>query len=702
MFETLPDAYLVLSPELTILAASPLYLRLSHTKQQDILGRSIFEVFPRRLDTDGIPVVQASLNRVKETLLPHQMEIIRYDLPDTSHPGELIERYWSTSHTPVLNEDSSLWYIIHRTDDITGQVKARQMMAETHQVVQTTDHELLAAANELRASNEELTKASEALEQFNSQLEERVAERTHELNLAKEAIQQERDQLYRFFMRAPVAICLLKGPEMVYELINPNYQQLFPARELLGRPLREALPELVDQPAWSFLEEVYNTGKPYRAQEALISTAQVEGGTLENRYYNFVYHPRFDEENQVDSILVVAYEVTDQVEARKTAEASAHQLQLVTDALPVLISYLDQDETYRFANRAYQSWFALSPDEIIGQPIRSLVGEKAYRAVKPYIDRALAGERLTYEAEMHYREDFTKHTHTSFVPHVQDDKVVGFYALVNDVTDQVQSRREIEEREREARTLAQQLTKTNQILTATNGQLGRTNADLDNFIYTASHDLKAPISNIESLIAALIRTLPQEQIYSEQTQRIFSMIDTSVERFKQTINQLTEIVKLQKEHSGDAIFVSLPQIIQEVWQDLALLVQDSGAEMTLEVEECLPILISEKNIRSVIYNLLSNAIKYRLPGRTPRVYIRCFQAEHYQVLSVKDNGLGIEKERLPQLFSMFKRFHDHVEGSGVGLYMVKKIVDRAGGKITVDSHPNEGTTFCIYFKKAED
>ena len=100
-----------------------------------------------------------------------------------------------------------------------------------------------------------------------------------------------------------------------------------------------------------------------------------------------------------------------------------------------------------------------------------------------------------------------------------------------------------------------------------------------------------------------------------------------------------------------------------------------------------------------MYNLLSNAIKYRAPERVPRVQITCKSTSDYHVLSVKDNGLGIDPSRTDQLFTRFKRLHSHVEGTGIGRYMVKKMVENTGGRVKVDSQLGESTTFLVYYKR---
>nr|GFD04554.1 hypothetical protein [Tanacetum cinerariifolium] len=97
----------------------------------------------------------------------------------------------------------------------------------------------------------------------------------------------------------------------------------------------------------------------------------------------------------------------------------ARQLQLITDALPVLISYLDREERYQFVNSSYEAWFGQRPAQLLGQRVQEVVGPAAYAGIKGYIDRAMAGERLEFEARMPYRQDFVKHIRTNYVPDVR-------------------------------------------------------------------------------------------------------------------------------------------------------------------------------------------------------------------------------------------------------------------------------------------
>ena len=267
-----------------------------------------------------------------------------------------------------------------------------------------------------------------------------------------------------------------------------------------------------------------------------------------------------------------------------------------------------------------------------------------------------------------------------------------------DVTEQVRARQRVQELNEELAAINEELQASNQELNLTNQQLTRTNVDLDNFIYTASHDLKAPISNIEGLLHTLDDELPEADRPEEVT-FIMSLMQESVERFKRTIGHLTDISKLQQEYARPASQVSLAEVVEEVRLDLVPLLHATQAQLKVDLQGCTPLAFSEKNLRSVVYNLLSNALKYRHPARPARVRISCHEADGYQVLTVQDNGLGIDLTGKSRLFQMFQRLHTHVEGSGIGLYMVKRIVENVGGRIEVESQVDVGTTFTVWLPR---
>ena len=233
-----------------------------------------------------------------------------------------------------------------------------------------------------------------------------------------------------------------------------------------------------------------------------------------------------------------------------------------------------------------------------------------------------------------------------------------------------------------------------QVLEEKNRELSIINNDLDNFIYTASHDLRSPIANLEGLTSLLIKN--REGHFNDQEKKIFDLMYVSIERFKGTLRDLTDIVRAQKEVDESRLAIPFQEILAEVLLDVAPLVQETDVQIETDFGVA-DISYARKNLKSIMYNLVSNALKYRSPARPLRLYIRTEAHDTHALLTVRDNGLGMTAAQQGKLFSMFRRFHTHVEGSGIGLYIVKRIVENAGGRIEVESQVGEGTTFRVYF-----
>ncbi|RAK69783.1 PAS domain-containing protein [Hymenobacter edaphi] len=668
-------------PEQLIVAANDRLCAMWGYTPPQVLGRPLLLAVPE-LQGQNFDHLLAQVARTRVPFVGHEV-------PTTlRHQGRLETRYFDFVYQPLYDPAGALLGVLDIAVDVTSQVQARQQVQTLNEELAATNEELRVTNEELLNSNTELLHAQAQLQELAQALEARVEQRTSEVQAAQAAAERQRALLERLFMQAPAAICILRGPELVFELVNPGYQQLFPDRQLLGQPLLEALPELGEHAVYRTFQQVYATGRTHRELGMLIPLARPGDGELENRYFNYIQQARFDERGRIDGVMVFAFEVTDQVRAGQASEASAQRLQLLTDALPVLISYIDRAERYQFANRAYEAWFNQGPSELVGRPVREVVGEAAYQNVKAYMERAFAGERLEFEARMPYRQDFVRHIHVDYIPDWREGQVGGFYALVSDVTEQVEARQQVA-------AANEQLRGTNADLDALNQQLRRTNVDLDNFIYTASHDLKAPITNIEGLLQALTEQLPPAVLQQDLIEPILARMHGSVDRFKRTLDNLTDVSKLQQEHAQPTESVALAAIIEDVRQDLLPLLRDTRARLHVEVDGCSTVLFSPKNLRSVIYNLLSNAVKYHHPERVPEVRLSCRQTAGRLHLQVQDNGLGIDAGQQGRIFSMFQRLHTHVEGSGIGLYMVKKIVENAGGTIRVESELGRGSTFII-------
>jgi signal transduction histidine kinase len=172
-------------------------------------------------------------------------------------------------------------------------------------------------------------------------------------------------------------------------------------------------------------------------------------------------------------------------------------------------------------------------------------------------------------------------------------------------------------------------------------------------------------------------------------------MEQAVRRLSRTIDVLTQVVKVQKEQQPSEE-LSFREMLGEVRYDLSALLESSQGQIRAELEAD-RVSFPRQYLRSIVYNLLSNALKYRSPDRNLLVKAVTFREGDKVVLCVEDNGLGIAPAQMDKLFKMFKRLHTHVEGTGIGLYMVKQMVENYGGRIEVESRLGEGTQFKVYF-----
>ena len=236
-----------------------------------------------------------------------------------------------------------------------------------------------------------------------------------------------------------------------------------------------------------------------------------------------------------------------------------------------------------------------------------------------------------------------------------------------------------------------------QELESQNARLMRTNEDLDNFVYTASHDLKQPINNMAGIFEELTRTA---YFRDPDAIKLISYFERALGQIFATIDNLGAIVQVQRQQQETPPEnVALAPLVAEVINSLQDQVVQTGATFELDFATCPMVSFVRVNLQSVFFNLISNSLKYAFPGRPPVIHLRSTpdMVTGRPTLTVQDNGIGIDLERYgPQLFQLFRRFHTHVGGTGMGLYLVNRIVQNHSGRLEVASTVDEGTTFQIY------
>lgn len=223
-----------------------------------------------------------------------------------------------------------------------------------------------------------------------------------------------------------------------------------------------------------------------------------------------------------------------------------------------------------------------------------------------------------------------------------------------------------------------------------NQSLERINEDLDSFVHIASHDLLAPLGNIELSIAVM----NQVNVVDPELNNFLTIINNSAKRFRMLINEIATVARIEKDMTAIEM-VDMQDLIKDVEWSLDDKIKESGAVINTKLEvKAIP--FSKRNLRSILFNLVSNAIKFR-GSNAPIISIDTTKNAKDLFLSVKDNGMGMTTENANKIFEMYSRLNPELEGQGIGLYLVKKIVNAASGTINVETGPGQGSTFTLKF-----
>lgn len=542
IFNRSPNPYMVLDSHLAFVAANDAYLRATLRRREDIIGRNLFDAFPGDPDGTNGRQLEASLRKVLSTRLPDSLALIRYAISRETPEGTVMdERYWSATHTPILDEQGEVKFILQHTVDVT---------------------ELEGLKKALRAAETALDDtAPPAL------IENSVFRRARAVQEENRTLELESRHLRRLFEQAPGFIAIVSGPHHVFALVNNAYYQLTGHRNLLGLPVREALPEVEGQGFFELLDRVYATGEPFVGYGLQAFLERQPGAELDEVFLDFVYQPIIE----------------------------------------------------------------------------------------------------------------------------QDGSVSGIFVQGNDSTEQVRAQRRLSELNE---TLEQRVAERTQ-------ELESINRELQEFAYVTSHDLQEPLRKLHSFSDILLAEYAAD--LNEEARSFLGRIRAATVRMSHLIKDLLVYSRIA---SSEASFqrVDLTKIVQEVVDDLQLRIQESNGTVILRD---LPTVEGDPTqMRQLFQNLIANALKFHRKGVPPRVVVSGkdgspdgneADSRPLRHIEVSDNGIGFDQRYTDRIFVPFQRLHtrEQYEGTGIGLTICRRIVERHRGSISVSSKLGEGSTFTI-------
>jgi two-component system, chemotaxis family, CheB/CheR fusion protein len=216
--------------------------------------------------------------------------------------------------------------------------------------------------------------------------------------------------------------------------------------------------------------------------------------------------------------------------------------------------------------------------------------------------------------------------------------------------------------------------------------------DHETFVYMVSHDLKSAVTNMLGLLSLI-----ESSDLKVEIEDLLPIFRKSAERVNESIQDISQLTQLENNEVA-LERVDLSSVIQKVLENVKeeSKISQESIEVDLKVREVRAL---RKHLLSILYNLLNNSIKYKSPQRFLLIKIESYKKGEHVVISVQDNGVGIQEEHLTTVFNKFQRFNQgHVEGSGLGLYIVNKLVENLGGWIEVSSELGVGSKFSVYLK----
>ncbi|HEX5172469.1 MAG TPA: PAS domain S-box protein [Cyclobacteriaceae bacterium] len=333
------------------------------------------------------------------------------------------------------------------------------------------------------------------------------------------------------------------------------------------------------------------------------------------------------------------------------------------NSIPMATVMLDGQGKVLQINDGFKEMFGFELEELRGNNLNDHIVPEELRGEGIDLNNLITASRvISVETVRKHKRGHTVNVILYGVPVMQDNETIGIYGVYVDITDRMKVEEELKVR----------------------------NAELDNFVYKVSHDLRAPLSSILGLV-----NLAKVPGNPDDLSEYIDLIGTKVEHLDHFISDVLSHSKNLKMEVSLAK-VEMAQIIDRTFSDLHYL--RGAREMLRHVKvEGVDFYSDPWRIMEIFRNLISNAIKYRQMNgsRTPEVWIKVHVDNLRADISFADNGIGISQENLNRIFEMFFRATEQSDGSGIGLYIVKNAVEKLGGQISVASKQGEGTRFNI-------
>jgi PAS domain S-box-containing protein len=707
LFDASPYPYLLMAaPDLTIIGANRAYLRGTGRTAEDILGRCVFDAFPSNPsdpDSTNLQEVRTSIERAIATKLPDNTAFVRYAVPYESSEGtKFREIYWSTVHTPVLNAAGEVAFVAQNAIDVT----------ELYNFDKTSQ------APQLKGT---LTGGRKAQDFNRAQMHEAM---TRILN-------DERSHLRTLFNQAPGFIAVLKGKNHVFEIANEAYYQLVGHRDIIGKPVWKALPEVTGQGFEALLDAVWDTGEPFVGRGLKVKVQREPDGPMTENYIDLLYQPIFDANGAVTGIFAQGHDVTETHRAYEALAEKVEQLEKSRARQAFRLQLADQ-----LRHLVSSSDIFTETSHLLGRHLavsRVTCGEyDSQKKLVTFHSNYIAGDAVemtgTYPTVLFSDanfalleqgatwvcEDLTQDPRTCGPDTWPAYASFGIYAgvvvplsrngtlIASMFIHDSMPRRWTDEEIALIEDAAERASNAVERIRAEEA-LREADRRKDQFLAMLGHELRNPLAPI-SAAAELLQLAASNPERVKSTSRI---IARQVSHMTGIVDDLLDVSRVT---SGLVVLdkedVDIKRVIADAVEQIRPLLESRGHRLLVETAPE-PAYVSGdyKRLVQVLANVVNNAAKY-----TPdngNLCVRMDTTANEVMLSVQDDGIGISPELLPNIFELFsqgERSADRSQGGlGLGLALVKSLVELHGGSVEALSDGlGRGSRFIVCLPRLDE
>ncbi|GAD57008.1 LOW QUALITY PROTEIN: hypothetical protein MBELCI_3060 [Limimaricola cinnabarinus LL-001] len=673
VFESASTAYMLLDRELRYIWANRAYYAVTGRSPEDLIGRLYSDVFPAEGEADAM--LRGSFDRVFASAELDHLPLIPYPIADAQ--GRVEHRYWSATHTPILDASGEVEFLLQNTHDVTA------LYNEAH------------AAKEDGFAADAGTRGTDLLLRA-----EIVAQENFELGLATRFFETVFDQ-------APSIIAIHSEPDHVYRLANREYRRIVGMhRDLIGQPAAMAMPEMREQGFIDLLDRVYRSGEAI-TRHGVRAFVERENAPPSEVFVDFVYQPLSNPAGETVGILVQGHDVTAQKRAERELRETEERFRLMAQNMPSHVWTALPDGRLDWASDRVYEFTGRGPDEILGDRWAEVIHPDDVDRVASIWQASLASG-MPYETEfrLHAADGRYRWFLVRAVP-VRDaeDRITRWIGTNTDIEDRKITEAALADLNA---TLEQRVAQRNQTLEQVNATLRQSQK------MEPSATLQGGIAHdFNNLLQAITGSLQLAQRELSQGRLTPTRLDQAMGAVERGATLSAQLLAFGRRQPLEPRAVDLGRMLREIGPILHSAVGEGVRIETVTARGLWNTLVDITNLENALINLVVNA-RDAMEGRgrlrieldnceidteTARALTDVVPGEYVR-LAITDEGSGMGPEVIEKIFEPFFTTKPEGRGTGLGMAMVYGFVKQSGGHVAIESAPGVGTTVRLYLPRS--